>query len=105
MRQHAAHSPDQPLPSSVQIVDPHSPNIPKPILDLDSGSSSGNNSVPHSEFGPATDGYSAGPGWDACTGLGSIDGQALLAALQQQSSASVPGQRPDAPHPTPTGSG
>jgi kumamolisin len=26
-------------------------------------------------------GYSAGPGWDACTGLGSPDGAALLAAL------------------------
>jgi len=26
--------------------------------------------------------YSAGPGWDACTGLGSPDGAALLAALQ-----------------------
>jgi len=27
-------------------------------------------------------GYAAGPGWDACTGLGSPDGNALLAALQ-----------------------
>ena len=27
--------------------------------------------------------YRAGPGWDACTGLGRIDGAALLAALQQ----------------------
>lgn len=27
-------------------------------------------------------GYSAGPGWDACTGLGSPDGAALLAALK-----------------------
>jgi kumamolisin len=26
--------------------------------------------------------YSAGPGWDACTGLGSPEGTALLAALQ-----------------------
>lgn len=26
--------------------------------------------------------YSAGPGWDACTGLGSPDGAALLAALR-----------------------
>jgi kumamolisin len=26
--------------------------------------------------------YSAGPGWDACTGLGSPDGTALLAALR-----------------------
>lgn len=46
VRQHVAHSPDQPLPSSVQIVDPQSPKIPKPLLDLDSGSSSGSNSVP-----------------------------------------------------------
>ncbi len=28
-------------------------------------------------------GYSAGPGWDACTGLGSPNGSALLAALQR----------------------
>jgi kumamolisin len=28
--------------------------------------------------------YSAGPGWDACTGLGSPDGTALLALLQGQ---------------------
>jgi kumamolisin len=27
-------------------------------------------------------GYSAGPGWDACTGLGSPNGAALLASLQ-----------------------
>ncbi|MGA7633188.1 MAG: S53 family peptidase [Terriglobales bacterium] len=27
-------------------------------------------------------GYPSGPGWDACTGLGRIDGSALLAALQ-----------------------
>ena len=26
-------------------------------------------------------GYTAGPGWDACTGLGSPNGTALLAAL------------------------
>lgn len=29
------------------------------------------------------DGYSAGPGWDACTGLGSPDGTKLLAALRR----------------------
>lgn len=28
-------------------------------------------------------GYSAGPGWDACTGLGSPNGAALLAALKK----------------------
>jgi len=31
--------------------------------------------------------YTAGPGWDACTGLGSPDGQALLTALTGKSSA------------------
>ena len=31
---------------------------------------------------PATKGYPSGPGWDACTGLGVIDGGALLAALE-----------------------
>jgi kumamolisin len=29
--------------------------------------------------------YSAGPGWDACTGLGSPDGTALLDLLDQPS--------------------
>ena len=42
----------------------------------------GDNSVPASQFGPATAGYQAAPGWDACTGLGSIDGSALLQQLQ-----------------------
>ena len=28
--------------------------------------------------------YQAGPGWDACTGLGSPNGQALLSALSAQ---------------------
>jgi kumamolisin len=37
----------------------------------------GTNSVPQSQYGPAVTGYSAGPGWDACTGLGSINGSAL----------------------------
>ncbi len=37
----------------------------------------GNNSVPHSQYGPAVNGYTAGPGWDACTGLGSVNGNAL----------------------------
>jgi hypothetical protein len=31
---------------------------------------------------PAVTGYPCGSGWDACTGLGVIDGGALLAALQ-----------------------
>ena len=33
----------------------------------------------------ATLGYEAGPGWNACTGLGVPLGQALFAALTQQS--------------------
>ncbi|HEY3766587.1 MAG TPA: S53 family peptidase [Gaiellales bacterium] len=41
----------------------------------------GDNSVPSSQYGPAVAGYSAGDGWDACTGLGSIVGSALSAAL------------------------
>jgi kumamolisin len=51
----------------------------------------GDNSVPDSQFGPATGGYQAAPGWDACTGLGSIDGSALLQRLRS------PGQAPPAP--------
>jgi kumamolisin len=42
----------------------------------------GNNSVPASQFGPATAGYSAAAGWDACTGLGSVHGAALATLLQ-----------------------
>jgi kumamolisin len=40
--------------------------------------------------------YSAGPGWDACTGLGSPAGAALLAALQQAAMPS-PGPSPTSP--------
>jgi hypothetical protein len=47
----------------------------------------GDNSVPASQFSPATGGYQATPGWDACTGLGSIDGSALLQQLQSASPA------------------
>ncbi|HUD39196.1 MAG TPA: protease pro-enzyme activation domain-containing protein [Streptosporangiaceae bacterium] len=41
----------------------------------------GDNTVPQSQYGPAVTGYNAGPGWDACTGLGSINGTALRTAL------------------------
>jgi kumamolisin len=34
--------------------------------------------------------YSAGPGWDACTGLGSPNGQALLAALSGKTVVKTP---------------
>jgi kumamolisin len=43
----------------------------------------GDNSVPASSYGPATPGYTAGPGWNACAGLGSLNGQELLAALRR----------------------
>ena len=42
----------------------------------------GDNSVLSSQFGPAVQGYQAGGGWDACTGLGSINGTALLERLR-----------------------
>jgi kumamolisin len=51
----------------------------------------GDNSVPKSKFGPAVQGYPAGEGWDACTGLGSIDGTALLEQLRSASPAAVSG--------------
>lgn len=35
VRQHIKHSPDQPLPSSVRVIDPASPEVPKPLLDVD----------------------------------------------------------------------
>jgi kumamolisin len=33
---------------------------------------------------PPAPGYHSGPGWDACTGWGTVNGNALLAALQTQ---------------------
>ena len=44
---------------------------------------SGNNDIYHDLGGE----FQAGPGWDPCTGLGSIDGAKLLAALQEESAA------------------
>jgi kumamolisin len=49
----------------------------------------GDNSVPKSSFGPAVSGYTAAEGWDACTGLGSINGTALLQLLRSGSPAMV----------------
>jgi kumamolisin len=43
--------------------------------------------------------YTAGPGWDACTGLGSPNGQALLSALQASTTSPAPtpsGHKPPA---------
>jgi kumamolisin len=51
----------------------------------------GDNAVPSSQFGPAVQGYQAGEGWDACTGLGSIDGTALLEQLRSASPTKNPG--------------
>jgi hypothetical protein len=48
----------------------------------------GDNSVPQSQFGPAAGGYEATAGWDACTGLGSINGTALL--QQVRSASAIP---------------
>lgn len=48
--------------------------------------------------------YSAGPGWDACTGLGSPDGQALLGALQAGSASPAPAPVPPSHKPKPGGS-
>ena len=49
----------------------------------------GDNSVPQSQYGPKVAGYSAAPGWDACTGLGSIRGDALLAELRSSPAAAA----------------
>ena len=38
--------------------------------------------------------YSAGPGWDACTGLGSPDGQALISALKGEGGQTSSGSDP-----------
>jgi kumamolisin len=47
----------------------------------------GDNSVPKSQSGPATAGYKAAAGWDACTGLGSLHGTELLSRLKSSSLA------------------
>jgi kumamolisin len=51
----------------------------------------GDNSVPKSEFGPAVQGYQTAEGWDACTGLGSIEGTELLEQLRSASPAAASG--------------
>lgn len=38
---------------------------------------------PYGSMSEGAPGYSSGPGWDVCTGWGSIDGSELLKALQQ----------------------
>jgi subtilase family serine protease len=48
---------------------------------------SGNNQNPNSNSGAPFYVSGPGPGWNACTGLGSVNGSALLAALQQMQPA------------------
>jgi kumamolisin len=47
------------------------------VQDIDGSAGPNNNSL------NGVTGYPAGPGWDACTGLGRLDGQALLAAIRR----------------------
>ena len=60
------------LGAPVGYVNPILYANPKAFNDI----TTGNNRV-----GPENIGYDAGPGWDACTGLGSPNGQKLLAVL------------------------
>jgi kumamolisin len=53
------------------------------------GITSGDNSVPAGADGDAVPGYRAAPGWNACTGLGSIDGSALLSLLSASPTPSL----------------
>jgi kumamolisin len=64
---------NQSLGTSVGYVSPllYSTSVEPSFRDITSGSNGS---------------YSAGPGWDACTGLGSPNGAALLKALQGQGS-------------------
>jgi kumamolisin len=72
-----------------------------PLENSGSGSSvvfrdvtSGNNDI----YDDLNGEYPAGPGWDPCTGLGSIDGANLLAALPKQQPAPSPSPSPSANH-------
>ena len=59
--------------------------------DVFSSITMGNNSVPSSPSTPPTTGYTASPGWNACTGLGTIRGDGLLAWLSSQNPISEGG--------------
>jgi len=63
------------LGKSVGFLNPllYSPTISGAFHDVTDGDN---------KVGKDNIGYSAGPGWDACTGLGSPDGQRLLNALR-----------------------
>ncbi len=57
--------------------------------------------VPESAFGDVTignnNGYNAKAGWDACTGLGSPNGEALLSALRGHAQQPAPGSNGSTP--------
>jgi kumamolisin len=50
------------------------------------------NATPQGLDGAPGPGYTSGPGWDACTGLGSINGSELLALLSYPEATSCTGQ-------------
>jgi kumamolisin len=61
------------LKSPVGYLNPTLYSLTGICQDIDDGVSNATDGAP---------GYKSGPGWDACTGLGSIDGSQLLAALK-----------------------
>ncbi len=68
---------NQSLGTNVGYINPllYSSKVEQTLHDITAGSNGG---------------YSAGPGWDACTGLGSPDGTALLSALGGHSASQHP---------------
>jgi kumamolisin len=62
---------NQTIGNAVGYLNPTLYTSPAALNDITSGDNTLNNSP----------GYAAGPGWDACTGLGSPNGEALLRAL------------------------
>jgi kumamolisin len=62
---------NQALGAAVGYLNPTLYAIPSALNDVTSGDNALDNNP----------GYAAGPGWDACTGLGTPDGEALLRAL------------------------
>ena len=63
---------NQKLKKRVGFINPLLYAHPTALNDVTKGSN---------EVGPKMVGYKAGPGWDACSGLGSPDGMKLLALL------------------------
>jgi kumamolisin len=76
----------------VGFLNPHLYGLtPNPLRDITVGSNK-------AADGP---GYEAGPGWDACTGLGSPGGAALAAALAPSSAPAQPSSAPAQPSSAP----